>query len=329
MTHPDQSVDGFYKVPVIALTSLGDFQPTVTDPERIYTVPIGDGMILAFLVNPRRAPAGDLRVGFHAAKGAGQTKGYRFAPLSICRASGSPFVLFADPTLTLAPYNVLSWYVGTADVDPDDAMETIIRRLMVASAAPYVLFEGSSGGGFVSMRLSARFSNSVAVPRIPQTDIFRYAATAPITQTLKTAWNGLTHAEILENYAHRFRIADLYTDPGWNRGNLITYVHNTGDVRHTQDHLTPFLQELGLRSTAYAAMNYRIIIQRIYVGKGHIGIPSDFWPAEANLALARLKKLKPDAEADEPMFVKPLEFSRKPETEEKRAEFIALHFKDF
>lgn len=321
--------DEFYGVPITRLRNLDQFSPKTSDSECIYTLDIGDGMTLSFLVNCQASSRGELRAGFHAAKGPETPDGHYFAPVGISRNSRAPFVLFSDPTLTLAPGNRLSWFLGTPAVDPDDWMEAILRKVMTASGAKYLILEGSSAGGFVAMRLGARFAHSIAIPRIPQTDIFRYSIRGPILETLGVAWAGMTYERIMAGYSHRFRIADLYTDPRWNRGNLITYVHNAGDTWHTTEHLNPLLAELNEQPDAFITLGGRLVISRPYVGDGHIGIPSSFWAAEAETALVRLKALKPvDVTAPpEEAFVAPLGTTRSEASERAHRASLSQHFK--
>lgn len=323
--------DEFYGVPIVRLEHLNDFSPKTSDGECIYILGIGDGMTLSFLVNCKLSTRGEVRAGFHAAKGPGTPDGHYFAPLGISRNSRAPFVLFSDPTLTLQPKNRLSWFLGTPAVNPDDWMEVILRRVMAASGAKYLILEGSSAGGFVAMRLGSRFAHSVAIPRIPQTDIFRYSIRGPVRETLNAAWPGMTYDQIMARYSHRFRIADLYTDSRWNRGNLISYVHNAGDTWHTSEHLNPFLAELDEEPDAFIGLGGRLVVSRPYVGDGHIGIPSSFWAAEAETALARLKALKP-VDVDSPpedTFVAPHGAERSEAAERARCATLSQHFKAF
>ena len=299
--------DPFYKVPIFQLDNLAAFQPAAGDEERIYHLPIGDGMTLSFLTKPIPSEGGAVRVGLHSAKGASTTDDHFFQPLNILRNSRAAYVAFADPTLTLNPSNRLSWYVGTPNVDPDDWMEAVIRKILAASGAIYVVTEGSSAGGFVSLRLATRFANAVAVPRIAQTDLFRYSITRPLVETLSTAWRGYSYDDIMAEFPQRFRVADLYSDPAWNRGNLVYYVHNAGDVEHTRNHLSPFLDELGVGPDAVKALSDRVVVSRPYAGDGHVGVPSHYWPGDDALALSILTTIRPPGESsqEEPAFVKP------------------------
>lgn len=69
-------MDEFYGVPIIRLEYLDDFNPNTFDVECIYSLDIGDGMTLSFLVNCKPSTRGELRAGFHAAKGPGTTDGH-------------------------------------------------------------------------------------------------------------------------------------------------------------------------------------------------------------------------------------------------------------
>ncbi|MDR6638302.1 hypothetical protein J2Y68_001946 [Paenarthrobacter nitroguajacolicus] len=215
--------------------------------------------------------------------------------------------MFADPTLTLKSGSRLAWYLGTPSVDPDDWMEAVIRKVMAASGAGYVLTEGSGAGGFAALRLATRFAHAVAIPRTPQTDVFRHASPDPLRETLEAAWPGYGYDELMHGYAHRFRIMDLYTDPKWNRGNLVHCVHNAGDTEHTENHLAPMLDEFGVSQHAVKALDGRVVISRPYAGDGQIGIPAHHWAGDADLALRRLKSERPlqGAAVVEGMFTKP------------------------
>lgn len=320
--------DPFYKVPIFQLESLDEFQPTDIDEERIYHLPIGDGMTLSFLTKPVPSEGGAVRVGLPSAKMASTPDSHFFQPVNILRNSKAAYVAFADPTLTLNPSNRLSWFVGTPDVDPDDWMEAVIRKVVAVSGASYVLTEGSSAGGFVSLRLATRFANAIAVPRIAQTDLFRYSLTRPLVETLNTAWTGYSYNDIMTEFPHRFRVADLYTDSAWSRGNLVYYVHNAGDVEHTLNHLSPFLDELGVGPEAVKALSGRVVISRPYAGDGHVGVPSHYWPGDDALALSILKAARPlDSEApqDEPSFVKPAEVPNAKTDSAARARTLSWH----
>lgn len=232
-----------------------------------------------------------LRVAFHAAKNSKEGRGHKFSPIDLSRKSGDSFILFSDPTLVLSDSALLCWYLGTPDVNPDDWMELFVRRMMQACQAKFLIIEGSSGGGFTSMRFASRFSNAVAVPKIPQTDLFRYKP-GPLAIALRdSGWGSWTYERILDECPERFRIADVYNDASWHRGNLVQYVQNMGDTTHVENHLKPLLRELGApNEDVYSVLNDQFIISRPYTGTGHVAVPPPHWIAENTVAINRLRR---------------------------------------
>ncbi|MCO4276144.1 hypothetical protein NG701_17220 [Pseudarthrobacter sp. HLT3-5] len=292
-THP------YYKRPVYELTDIDDFQPSPDDDIRIYQIRIGDGMTLGFMVGCANSQASDvLRITLHGAKG-GQP-GFMFHRFTSSVMTRAPFLLFADPTLTLDESNLLAWYAGTPKVNPDDWMELITRKVMAATSTVFPVFDGSSGGGFTAMRLATRFGRSVAVSLSGQTDIFRYYHKRWAEQTIKTAFPGMTKAEVADSFVGRTRAIDLYTDPRWNRGNMLHLVQNIGDQDHVKNHMNLFLNEIAAEHSDYVALDGRVTISRPYVGEKHIATPLALWDAEVTMAIARLKDRFKDADLSEP-----------------------------
>ena len=122
-----------HKLPIYHLENLDEFHPDEDHGTRIYQISIGDGMLLGFVVNAMHANNQVLRVTTHGAKGA--QKGFLFNRFASAVQSKQPFVIFADPTLTLDQGNLLAWYVGTPTVNPDDWMEPIVRKMLATTAA--------------------------------------------------------------------------------------------------------------------------------------------------------------------------------------------------
>lgn len=316
----------FYGVPVYKLLSVEDFKPEVGDPARIYDLPIGKGMRLRAFVDPRPATNMVVRVGFHGAVPTSIPTGDAFfEPRNIYKSREDPYILFSDPTLSLSKELRLSWYLGAAWVDPDDFMENMTRKLMAATDACYMLAGGGSGGGFTSARFATRFKNGVASAKIPQTDTFRWPS-GPLGRSLSYEWKW-NRERVLKTAPTRFRLADIYGDPRWNRGNLLHIVQNTGDIEHVEDHLNPFLREVGETEDVNTVLDGQVTVSRPYFGDGHVPVPQSLWQAEDDSALARLKEQRPLAplEPAEPMFEKPEGLELSERQLHIRAENLARH----
>ncbi|WP_431711849.1 hypothetical protein [Glutamicibacter uratoxydans] len=283
----------FYKVPIQKLSSFESFQPVEGDREQIYTLNIGDNMELGTYVGFSKTGSDVLRIAFHAAKTSKEARGHKFSPLGMSRNSGDSFILFSDPTLTISDRSLLAWYLGTPDVNPDDWMELLVRRMMQACKAKFLIVEGSSGGGYTSLRFASRFNNAVAVPKMPQTDLFRYMP-GPLSIALRDAgWGNWTYERILEECPERFRIADVYNDPAWHRNNLVQYVQNMGDTSHVDGQLRPFMREVGAsHESAFSVLRGQFAISRPFTGGGHVNMPPEYWHAENSFAMNRLRSAR-------------------------------------
>ncbi|PQZ96535.1 hypothetical protein CQ017_17540 [Arthrobacter sp. MYb224] len=314
-----------YKSKEIHLGSHDSFEPTLGDDEQIFTMDIGDGMELGFMVGMASTETDVLRVGFHAAKSPRYPRSHMFSPVNMARESGDSYILFSDPTLTLSDTTTLSWYLGTPDINPDDWMEYFVRRMMQVTGAKYLIIEGSSAGGFTAMRFGARFKFSVAVPKIPQTDLFRYRE-GPIANTMRAAgWTGLGYDGVMAECPQRFRIADIYNDPNWNRGNVVQYVQNTGDGEHMREHLTPFLAESGAKNEhVFSAFKGQFAISRPFTGSGHVAVPADYWIAEGKFGLSRVRKMRARP-VNEESWVNPEGFTVPAKVQEARNANISAH----
>ena len=295
-----------YQYPVFRIKNVDAFEPKIDDPPRIYEFPIGHKMRMAALVVPRMSIESVLRIGLHGAVPVKiKTGDFFFEPNSIYSESGDPYILFSDPTLSLDRSLRLAWFTGAAWVDPDDVMEKMIRKLGIACETPYFLVGGGSGGGFVAARLATRFKHAVASVKIPHTDLFRRPPDA-LSRALRIGW-GWDRGRVLRTAPTRFRLADIYGDPRWNRGNLLHIVQHAGDRVHVVDHLGPFLRELGGNDFSHKLMGDRITISRPYIGEGHLPVPPLLWRAEDEIALKRLKSCYPNVPNAfiEESFVKP------------------------
>ncbi|WP_146009001.1 hypothetical protein [Zhihengliuella halotolerans] len=292
----------FYKLTEYMIDDVADVR--IDDAAAIYHLAIGDGMILSFVLRAGGEQHDVLRVALHGARTAKVKLPY-FLRVSSSLQGSYPFIAFSDPTLGLDEGNLLSWYLGTPGVDVDDWMERVVRYIASATGASGVVFEGSSGGGYTSLRLSARFAASVALCFSPQTDTFRYLGGVFVERVVRNLFLGCPEWELKARYPGRFSVTDLYGGHR-HRGNLVTYAQNDGDAEHLRDHLAPFLEAIGYDHASGESNleNFRLV--REHIAEGHGPHPLERWNElfEDSVAwlrrhIARTSPLPPGAE---PMY---------------------------
>ena len=296
-----KSSDSFYKVPTFYIDNIRDI--VAHNEPRIYQLNIGDGMLLHFYVRANVSDGDFIRVTFHGARTAKTSLPY-FVRATSSLATPEPFILFSDPTLGLDEGNLLSWFVGTPTVDVDDVMEEVVRHVGRITGTPNAVFEGASGGGFLALRMSARFARSIAVAFSPQTDIFRYIPT--FAQRLsENLYFGFDEQSLKATYPGRFNVGDIYAARA-DRGNLIEYAQNVGDTIHVDRHLQPFLRQLGLPEDAAGGLGGRLSVTSDDLGAGHVPHDIELWDRIATSAMERLREELQDSDLaplyDEPAY---------------------------
>lgn len=250
---------------------------------------------------PVQSPS--MTVTFHGAR-TGKTKLPYFLRVRSSIDDTSPFVLFSDPTLGLDSDNLLSWFSGTIKVDVDASMEAVIRRVASLTKSPSLVLEGSSGGGFVAMRMAARFASAVAVVFSPQTDIFKYHPRFA-HRVREAFYDFMPEICMKETFPGRFNVADIYAS-GADRGNLVLYAQNDGDEFHVRQHLNPMLLCLGSSSDASESIQGRMLINRDDLGEGHFPHPPELWDETVKSAkswlFSHINATQPIAVYEEEMY---------------------------
>ncbi|WP_344878705.1 hypothetical protein [Zhihengliuella alba] len=273
-------------MPEYAVDEIDDI--SVVAGAAIYHLPIGDGMILSFVLRGHGAESDLLRVALHGARTAKVKLPY-FLRVNSSLQDPYPFLAFSDPTLGLDRGNLLSWYLGTPRVDVDDWMEAVIRHVASKIDSGGVIFEGSSGGGFAALRLSARFSSSVALCFSPQTDTFNYLGGVFVKRVVRNLFGAADRDVVQSAYPYRFSVIDLYRD-GMHRNNLVTYAQNDGDDEHVRDHMSPFLQSIEYDAATGRSNLDNFVLVREHVADGHGPHPITRWNELFEESVQRLRR---------------------------------------
>ncbi|WP_026672400.1 hypothetical protein [Alkalihalobacterium bogoriense] len=150
----------------------------------------------------------------------------------------------ADPTIKPHSDMGIAWYCGTQEAEVIPTILGLVKKVADNIGVSYenVIFYGSSGGGFASLKLTALLPESSAVVINPQIDVTKYD-NGSVLKLLKRCFGGVTRDEALEQFKERFSLIP-YSDRLKER--RIFYIQNTLDKHHYEVHLPLFTSELNL-----------------------------------------------------------------------------------
>ncbi|UQN28084.1 hypothetical protein [Brachybacterium kimchii] len=229
-----------YKVPVVHQEDL-DALRFEGYPLAIHTVPAADVPSVDFYA--KLEPSDELYVSLHGAVDPGPARYPHFRRVESMRDRVSAFLSIADPTLELSEREDfgIGWYTGGPGWDPMDAVESIVRQALAAVGAKYVMFIGSSAGGFASLRASVRFPASIAFVQDPQTDVGAYYS-GHRNRLFECCWPQWEQDAALVAHPDRFDLRHLFAtrDPQ----NFVYYRQSNGDEWHSRNHAKPFQEAL-------------------------------------------------------------------------------------
>lgn len=149
----------------------------------------------------------------------------------------------SDPMLYMSRDLGLTWYAGTADLDP---MEVIIRRVqamlpLVGLTAENVVAYGSSGGGFAALRMASMMEGATAIAINPQTNIAKYERRSP-DRYAKICLKRADRHEALADFPMRMNLL-CHADRLAQR--RIIVIQNLMDTHHHSEHYLPFCAAMG------------------------------------------------------------------------------------
>jgi len=156
---------------------------------------------------------------------------------------------FADPGLWLNHKNYfqLAWFTGWDGFDAQRIAADWIVSAAKAVGASRILITGASGGGFVTLQVSALIPGSLALPFNPQTSIYGYLANGYAWGAQKNyrnvVWPDLEAPEVgpdvdwTECLDDRVSALRRY---GKRTENFVLYATNTLEFHHEQ-HYLPFI----------------------------------------------------------------------------------------
>ena len=169
-------------------------------------------------------------------------------------------MFFSDPCLDLDSRMMLSWYVGTEDVDLHREIARMIDAYARRRGIEKVLLVGNSGGGFAALQLGAYLEGTRVVSFNPQIQIDRYVPR--IAESAHWALFGRGTVSDDPVNAPRMDLIERYRRIGFDQDVLL--IQNPGDDHHHQEHFLPFTEVF----TA-SKRSSRLRTLTPYLGPGH------------------------------------------------------------
>ncbi|WP_298752971.1 heparinase II/III family protein [uncultured Serinicoccus sp.] len=254
-----------YEVPV-RTTHDARTPPELTDGPMVWSVDLGQLVPAALLMD---GPGDVLTVYFHGATDRGRFRTPRFERLRSFAALGlGPVMFMSDPCLDLDSRMVLSWYVGTEEVDLAEVTGLMIQTYAAQRGLDKVLLVGNSGGGFAALQQGAYLEGAKVVCFNPQIIIDDYVPR--MSEAAHWALFGRTTVSDDPAHAHRMDLVKSYQRIGFEQD--VFLIQNLGDDHHVQHHMRPFCEAFE-KSPA----SRRLSTQTPYLGPGHrVPDPSEY-----------------------------------------------------
>lgn len=264
--HPGvELIQPSYSIPV-RTTADSDTVPEGVAEPYVWSVDHGQLVASAYLHD---APGEVLTVYFHGATDRTRFSMPRFERLrSFSQLGTGPVMLFSDPCLDLDSRMILSWYVGTEELDLHHEIARMITAYARSRGLSKVMLVGNSGGGFASLQLGAYLDGARVISFNPQIQVDRYVPR--IAETAHWALFGRTTVSDDPVQAPRMDLIERYTRIGFDQDVLL--IQNPGDNDHYQEHFLPF-------TAAFEASDQACRLRTLtpYLGPGHrVPPPQDY-----------------------------------------------------
>lgn len=246
-----------YGVPVRSTSDAGTVPDDVAEPF-VWSIDLGQLVPSAYLHDGE----GDvLTVYFHGATDRTKFTMPRYERLrSMPKLGLGPVMFFSDPCLDLDSRMLLSWYVGTEDVDLHREIARMIEAYARRRGIEKVLLVGNSGGGFAALQLGAYLEGTRVVSFNPQIQVDRYVPR--IAESAHWALFGRGTVSDDPVNAPRMDLIERYRRISFDQDVLL--IQNPGDDHHHQEHFLPFTEAF-----AASERSERLRTLTPYLGPGH------------------------------------------------------------
>lgn len=230
----DDMIQPSYGVPVRTSTASNEVPSNMSRPF-IWSVDHGQ-LVASSYVAGVSGPT--LTVYFHGATDRSRFTLPRYERLnSMGKLESGPLMFFSDPTLDLDSRMILSWFVGTEDVNMHREIATMVCSYAESAEVDDVLLVGNSGGAFTALQVASYLSGSFVISFNPQIQIDEY-----VQRMSKTAhWSSFGRGTVSDDpvTSYRMDLIKRYQDIEFEQD--VVLIQNPGDDQHFQDHFKPFV----------------------------------------------------------------------------------------
>lgn len=233
--------------------------PDKLNENLIWSVDLGQLVLSAFVLD---APGDTLTVYFHGATNRTRNSIPRYERLRSFSDLGlGPIMFFSDASLDIDSSMILSWYLGTEEVDLPHEMAQMIDSYARKRGIDQILLVGNSGGGFTALQQAAHLEGSLAIALNPQIRLDDYAPR--ISKRAQRSLFGSETVSDIPRLASRTDVIMQYRRLNFE-ANVILF-QNTGDADHYENHFVPFRDEF-----LESANARHLTTLTPYLGPGHL-----------------------------------------------------------
>ncbi|SDE60316.1 hypothetical protein [Ruegeria marina] len=147
----------------------------------------------------------------------------------------------SDPLLKKTEDLGLGWYIGTRARDINHDIANIVRRVAqnLETSVEDIVFYGSSGGGFATLRALVEIPEAQAVTINPQILLTSFEGNA-LKRYLDVFFDGMTKKEFAVKHSYRNSVIARSNIMSESR---IVYVQNTCDPHHMDEHFSKIFEK--------------------------------------------------------------------------------------
>lgn len=254
-----RNLQRFYKFP-IHTSHEPTYSGEVPEEDWIWSVDCGQ-IVPSALIRPKHGDT--LMVYLHGATDRTRHALPRYERVrSFSKIAQGPVVFFSDPTLDLDNRMILSWYLGTEEVNLHRTIAQMIDSIALAYGVDRVTVVGNSGGGFSAMQIASHLNGASFISVNGQTDIGRYT---PLLAE-QASWASFGEKRVCDlSDAERARSSVLRRFELLNHDVRGIVLQNIGDDHHYSEHYLPLKHQVLSQST-----NSTVEFVEKFMGEGHV-----------------------------------------------------------